>query len=680
MTNSLDSSIEKPGPANEGLREKFRRYLLGEDIFISYSRADAPTYAAGLANELAARSFSCKFDQWGTQPGRELPEPLKKALRRSAMLVLISGSAATRSSSVRKEVEEFLKTGRTIIPIDLDGTIATAPWWGLIEGLPVSSETEDAIKSGDPSEEIVNRIDKTFNFNRKDQRLRKVSMVVTGLIILLFVAGVVAGSYAGIKGKQATRELNRAEQAKEEANRQTTIAGDAREEAKKQTQVALDAKADALEQTRIAGEQTTIAQTQKRAAIHAKAEADKQTKLAATAREMADKATAQQRVAEAQTRDSVAQSMIATGDALLETKPEAAINLAYQAAQLSDTLDAVKLLRAGVSRVPLWFELVPAWSRTNALFIYVAFSQSNYDAIAASKKMDHVLSASKVSGDESPTELGLYRVPDHTLISKIELQSGDKVVTPEPLATSLLAVERKSKGANVFDIYSLDLGNVERPILEVRDATTVKFTDGGWPVYVVGKGGEISAYDLSPDSNIVKQTEIGRWPKMIDVVVYPSKEQPTLGVIEPGAVKFVNLRDGRISSKLVKLPGSAGSREYEGSKKPRATWGPDSAKLILYFEAIYEVAEEAVYAIDAESGRVQQVFEDKEGRFAHSSGRQETAVALLLPELRGRKEQTASPLLILIGSTMSLAVEFERLKGTLPGLSTVHGPQTLNQM
>lgn len=40
------------------------KFLLGDDIFISYSRADGATYASGLASRLADLAFSCKLDQW----------------------------------------------------------------------------------------------------------------------------------------------------------------------------------------------------------------------------------------------------------------------------------------------------------------------------------------------------------------------------------------------------------------------------------------------------------------------------------------------------------------------------------------------------------------------------------------------------------------------------------------
>jgi hypothetical protein len=46
------------------------RFLFGDDIFISYSRADGITYAEGLASELAKRGFSCRVDLWEARLGR----------------------------------------------------------------------------------------------------------------------------------------------------------------------------------------------------------------------------------------------------------------------------------------------------------------------------------------------------------------------------------------------------------------------------------------------------------------------------------------------------------------------------------------------------------------------------------------------------------------------------------
>src|SRR6185436_13542128 len=50
---------------------KFLQTLGADDIFISYTRLDASTYAAGLADELTKLGFSCFIDKLGTPPARD---------------------------------------------------------------------------------------------------------------------------------------------------------------------------------------------------------------------------------------------------------------------------------------------------------------------------------------------------------------------------------------------------------------------------------------------------------------------------------------------------------------------------------------------------------------------------------------------------------------------------------
>src|SRR5689334_17168412 len=99
------------------------RYMYGDDIFISYARADGITYAAALADELTSKGFSCFLDQWGTLPGQQLPGSLKRSIKRSTVFVLVGTEKAGYSNSVGLEVGEFLKTKRPIVPIDFDNAL-----------------------------------------------------------------------------------------------------------------------------------------------------------------------------------------------------------------------------------------------------------------------------------------------------------------------------------------------------------------------------------------------------------------------------------------------------------------------------------------------------------------------------------------------------------------------------
>jgi WD40 repeat protein len=243
------------------------RFLFGDDIFVSYSRADAATYAAGLASALTAKHFACKLDQWGSQPGKEIPRPLKNALTRSSILVLVGTPAAAVSEAVGQEIREFHKTGRMIVPIDFDGATRRAAWWPSIEGLHLSAERTAALTTGDPSPEIVNRIEKTYVFRRRDQRLRAATIATTVVLAVLVGVAAIAALLAGREARKAAIQGAAAAEATTEAGRQKAMASAATLDAQKQQEIAAAKRLEAEQQTEIAAEQRRVAEEQKRLAL-----------------------------------------------------------------------------------------------------------------------------------------------------------------------------------------------------------------------------------------------------------------------------------------------------------------------------------------------------------------------------------------------------------------------------
>src|SRR5262249_42765894 len=154
---------------------------------ISYSRMDGATYAAGLANELAAKSFAVRLDQWGSDPGRQIPKSLKRALWRSSMLVLVATRGAGASQAVEQELQEFSRTGRTIIPIDCANALDQARWVELVRGLAFSAESAETVSTGHPSASVLNRIENSFSFRRRDQRLRLGAAIMSAVLVVLLL-------------------------------------------------------------------------------------------------------------------------------------------------------------------------------------------------------------------------------------------------------------------------------------------------------------------------------------------------------------------------------------------------------------------------------------------------------------------------------------------------------------
>lgn len=280
---------------------KFLQTLGADDIFISYTRLDASTYAAGLADELTKLGFSCFIDKLGTDPNKDLPDTLRRKIRSCSMLVVVGTERAAGRETIEKEIREFRDAGRTsIVPINFNDAVYKATWYPLVEGIAPEPELNpNALNSGDPSDSVVSRIEKQFKYRRRDERLRRVTRRALGVLALLIIAIAVA---AGV----AWQQLARAASATAKANTETKRAEDATRDA----QAAQDA-------ARVAQQEANAAQEEARSQ---KAEADRQKEEARKQKELADTATKDAREKTKLADDATRRAQDATARADRETK------------------------------------------------------------------------------------------------------------------------------------------------------------------------------------------------------------------------------------------------------------------------------------------------------------------------------------------------------------------------
>lgn len=203
--------------------DRIARWFFGDDVFISYGRADATAYASSLANELAGLGLSCRFDRWGSQPGQKVPRELVRALGRSGALVVLGTRGAATSESVAQEVKTFVPTGRPIIPVDVDGSLRESLWWPVLDGLPVSREAafpESQEHSGStpqrPSPTVIHSIESALNFTKRNRRIQRTAWV-TMLVLALLLAGA---TLVTIKLRESGAELGRQQERVEVVNQQ----------------------------------------------------------------------------------------------------------------------------------------------------------------------------------------------------------------------------------------------------------------------------------------------------------------------------------------------------------------------------------------------------------------------------------------------------------------------------
>jgi WD40 repeat protein len=191
----------------------FWRSLGGDDIFVSYSRADATTYADGLANELTRQGFSCFTDRLGTDAHQGLPPMLLDRLRSCSMLVVLCTDKAAGSPFVAQEVHEFVRIHgtRRVVPVVFGSADRKARWFSVLGGMRREIEKESALATGDPSPAVVSRIEKAFVYARAKERLQRYTRAAVALLVVLLLASTAASVYAVI-------QVRRAEQARVEAD------------------------------------------------------------------------------------------------------------------------------------------------------------------------------------------------------------------------------------------------------------------------------------------------------------------------------------------------------------------------------------------------------------------------------------------------------------------------------
>jgi WD40 repeat protein len=328
----------------------FRRLfklLFRYDIFISYARRDGKGYALKLKEQLTRLDFSCFLDYDELPAGNSLNRTLKRAIKRSATIIVVGTEGALKSRYVELEVGEFASTGRAIIPIDFEGTLAGAPWAIVKErDLVWVDETKDALAKNVPSPPVADAVDKLFKYTRRNVRVRGQVIATAALFLLGAAVSVLVIWHQVAVASEQTRAAEdataQAEQrrkeavaATNEANRQTLIAETNANTAQQKAQEAKEKTEEAREKTEEASKQGEIARKQT-------AEAQKQ---ATIARAKAEEARQQQLFAEQQQKVASSRELAANAVSQLQIDPELSLVLAGKSAEADHTFEAEDALR-----------------------------------------------------------------------------------------------------------------------------------------------------------------------------------------------------------------------------------------------------------------------------------------------------------------------------------------------
>jgi WD40 repeat protein len=354
----LTKTLQKPTPLpSEIARDRAQgaraqRFFFGEDVFVSYARRDSD-YALALADELTKQELACFVDLWGTPPGVDLPAELIGWLQKSTMLVVIGTESAAASENVMKEVLEFKKTKRPIIPItfvedkdfrrirnneipeDLKGTLEGAAWYEEIAGIARTVESKTRLRPGlpndtvEPSPQVVNRIVNAEGFLSRSKRLRKAFWTTAlSLLALLVLAGILAIALI----KRSNNAVRAAQSAEASAIGKTKLAEQRTKDAQKE-------RAEAETETEKSKSDLVVKQGELRTAAAELIVANQKTQDEQAKAEKAG------REAVKQGRIASSQELAARSASSLSTDPEASVLSARDAYNVWPTEQAGRALR-----------------------------------------------------------------------------------------------------------------------------------------------------------------------------------------------------------------------------------------------------------------------------------------------------------------------------------------------
>lgn len=234
------------------------RFFFGRDVFLSYDRNDAVRYTPALARRLRERKISVYIDQWAAPSDAKLPARVKRAVRRSTVLVVVVGRNALASPFVREEVSIFMPTLGPIVPI-LGGSLERPAW---MPGTVWVREPDTAITNGTPTEPVVERIADTVGTMTQSQRLT--ASVLLAIALLLVAGGTIwfarsDASTQRVLAAQAGGERMRAKHDATLARIQRIAANKDAEDARTAREMALDDAAKASQARDVAREQADAA-------------------------------------------------------------------------------------------------------------------------------------------------------------------------------------------------------------------------------------------------------------------------------------------------------------------------------------------------------------------------------------------------------------------------------------
>lgn len=229
---------EGPEPPRKATRAYADR-LFGYDVFISYARADASSYASDIHSKLEALGYRCFLDRGEALIGEQLSVALERRLRRSRALVVIVSDLSLRSTFVVEEVRYYAKLGRDLIPVEI-GDVFDRLNEPLIELVQKYVRIKEPVGATTPSSVTLGELRNRLSFTRTNEQFQRVLIGLASFFAVL-AFGAILAAYLAIDAKtDADARRIEAIAARDRAEKMQALATQRRVEAESSAKIAME--------------------------------------------------------------------------------------------------------------------------------------------------------------------------------------------------------------------------------------------------------------------------------------------------------------------------------------------------------------------------------------------------------------------------------------------------------
>ncbi len=168
-----------------------QKMIFGYDLSILHAGNQFTGYGEAIANYFSKSDYRCLVQQ--VKDLKFKSNAVTNAVNSSPLLIVLATEEATHSDFIEQAISNFTKQHKTVIAIDF-GFLSDSKWYYLLKNQKKIVEKSSFVDNTDPSNAVIDLIEKTASFRAKNRTLKR-SNIVSAALMLASIFVILGASY-----------------------------------------------------------------------------------------------------------------------------------------------------------------------------------------------------------------------------------------------------------------------------------------------------------------------------------------------------------------------------------------------------------------------------------------------------------------------------------------------------